>query len=130
MTKGGCLCGSVVFEITGTPIRMNICHCSMCRKISGSAYGVFAHIESSKFAWLSGETKLSHYESSPGHVRTFCMNCGSNVPNSNGGYTCIPAGCFDDDPGIKPELQIFAESKAPWHHLDNDIPSFDEFDPD
>jgi len=130
MAKGTCLCGSVSFEITDVPIRMNICHCSMCRKVTGSAYGVFAHIHSSKFSWLSGNENISVYESSPDHLRVFCKTCGSNMPNENGDYVCIPAGAFDDDPGAKSELQIFAGSKAAWHNLADDPVSYDEFDPD
>jgi hypothetical protein len=102
----------------------------MCRKISGSAYGVFAHIDSSKFEWLSGEPYISSYVSSPDNIRSFCSNCGSNVPNSDGDYMCIPAGCFDDDPLTKPSLQIFAKSKASWHKLANEPIAYDEFDPD
>lgn len=31
------------------------------------------------FTWISGEEKLSAYESSPGKKRYFCSNCGSQL---------------------------------------------------
>ena len=130
VAKGSCLCGCVTFEISDVPVRMNICHCSMCRKVTGSAYGVFAHIHSTNFAWLGGSDNLIEYESSRDHLRVFCKTCGSSMPNINEDYVCIPAGSFDDDPGIRPELQIFAGSKAPWHSLADEPVSHDEFDPD
>jgi hypothetical protein len=130
MTRGSCLCGRVTFELAGAPVRMNICHCSMCRKVTGSAYGVFAHAEAARFSWRSGREHVQRYESSPGHWRVFCRTCGSNLPNPNGEWVCIPAGAFDDDPGARPELQIFAGSKAPWHPLADEPTSYPEFDPD
>jgi hypothetical protein len=36
---GGCLCGAVRFRVTAEPLAAYYCHCSMCRKISGSIYG-------------------------------------------------------------------------------------------
>lgn len=133
MIKGSCLCGAIQYEVDDIPERMNICHCSMCRKITGSAYGVFAHIRSTNFKWVQGESTVSHYESSPQHDRAFCPRCGSSVPNSNEAYrdyTCIPAGTLDTDPRVKPMLQIFTGSKAPWHDLASEPISYEEFDPD
>lgn len=130
MAQGSCLCGAIRYEITDTPLRMNICHCSMCRKVTGSAYGVFAHVHGSKFRWLTGQPQLSQFESSAENHRAFCGQCGSNMPNTNGDYVCIPAGSFDESPGTTPELQIFAGSKADWHPLADSPISYDEFDPD
>ena len=70
------------------------------------------------------------YESSPGHTRAFCSTCGSPVPNVKAEYACIPAGEFDSDPGIRPMLQIFTGSKAPWHAIAQEPVAHEEFDPD
>ena len=37
MYKGGCLCGTVCFEIRGAIRNIVYCHCSQCRKAQGSA---------------------------------------------------------------------------------------------
>lgn len=128
MITGSCLCRQVRYEIDEPPELMNICHCSMCRKITGSSYGVFAHIHSDKFHWLAGDQLVSKYVSSPDHIRAFCPTCGSSVPNENDDYVCIPAGSFDTDPQVTPSLQIFATSKAPWHCISTEPPAYDEFD--
>jgi len=130
MIDGSCLCGAVRFEIEGPPERMNICHCSMCRKVTGSAFGVFAHIRSLKFHWVSEVGTLVEYGSSPDHIRAFCSNCGSSVPNVGTDYTCIPAGLLDSDPRVKPMLQIFTKSRAHWYDIPPDPPAYEEFDPD
>ena len=43
--KGGCACGAVRYEMSGTPIAQLLCQCQHCRQRSGtghSAYLVFA----------------------------------------------------------------------------------------
>ncbi len=132
MIRGSCLCGAVAFELAQAPEIMNLCHCSMCRKASGSSYGTFAHIKRGQFRWTRGDAEITRYESSPGNFRAFCKICGANLPVSDADddYVCIPAGTFDDDPGIAPQVQIFAGSKAPWHEITDQPPSFDEFEPE
>ena len=39
MIHGSCLCGKVRFELAGPPQFINHCHCSMCRKVHGAAFG-------------------------------------------------------------------------------------------
>ena len=38
MIQGSCLCGGVKFEITRAVGPFELCHCSRCRKASGSAF--------------------------------------------------------------------------------------------
>ena len=128
--KGSCLCGAVSFELSSPPELMNICHCSICRKITGSAYGVYAHVKTQYFRWHSGKESVSEFASSPENHRTFCRHCGSSLPNADGVYVCIPAGSLDDDPTIAPAFQIFAASKAPWHELASSPNAYNEFEPD
>lgn len=130
MIKGSCLCGAIAYELSERPEIMNLCHCAMCRKMSGSSYGTFAHIEIEKFRWIHGEENVQRYQSSPDHIRSFCKHCGSNVPNEDDDEMCIPAGTLDDDPGITPRLQIFEDHKAPWQVIDTHIESFAKFPPD
>lgn len=75
---------------------------------------------------------MTRYESSPGNLRMFCATYGSHVPScdSASADVCIPAGCFDDDPQLRPAVQIFAGSKAVWHHVSAEPPSFEGFEPD
>jgi len=36
--SGGCLCGVIRYAVTAEPVRVTICHCTFCKKITGSAY--------------------------------------------------------------------------------------------
>ena len=100
--------------------------------MSGSTYGTFAHADLNKFQWTRGLDCIVKYNSSGDEYRAFCKICGSNLPveDQSSESVCIPAGTFDDDPGIKPAVEIFLGSKAPWYSPDGKIPGFDEFAPD
>ncbi|MEM7120077.1 MAG: GFA family protein [Pseudomonadota bacterium] len=116
MITGSCLCGAVRWQIDGALNDMSHCHCSMCRKAHGAPFATYASGASDEFRWTSGEEMLTHYESSPGFIRSFCRRCGSVVPDpADGGQVFVPVGNVDDDPGIRPTSHIFVETKAPWH---------------
>lgn len=130
MVRGSCLCGGVQFEADEIPLMTN-CHCSMCRKAGGGAFGSFAHARPEQFRYLNGRDLISCYESSPGNHRGFCRVCGSIVPvlREDRPSVVIPAGTLDDDPGVRPALHIFTGSKAPWWEIRDELPQFEEFTP-
>ena len=77
MFKGSCLCGDVRYEVRGDLGEFGCCHCTSCRKASGSAFGANSPVDRERFTLLSGEASLREYESSPGKLRVFCSRCGS-----------------------------------------------------
>lgn len=132
MIQGSCLCGTVRFQLEGNPQFINHCHCSMCRKVHGAAFGSFLHAGGRGFSWLSGEAEVQHFDSSPGNRRAFCKTCGSSVPvlEEEGAHVIIPAGSLDDDPGVRPIVHIHTASKAGWFEITDTLPQFPEFPPD
>jgi hypothetical protein len=100
----------------------------MCRKAHGAAFGTYVDAARDSFRWLSGENAVTHYESSPGVMRSFCGDCGSVVPEPYGeDLVTIPAGCLNEDPGIRPTAHIFAPGKAPWHTIGDDLGQFETY---
>ena len=132
MVHGSCLCGLVRFELRGPAQFINHCHCSMCRKVHGSAFGSFLHADGRFFRWVSGESVIRNYQSSPENFRAFCSVCGSNVPvlEDEGTHVIIPAGTLDDEPGVRPVVHIHTASKAPWYDITDKLPQFAEFPPE
>jgi hypothetical protein len=130
MINGSCLCGDVAWTLDGAIELVNICHCSMCRKVHGSAFGTFAHANAAGFRWLRGEASIARYESSPQTYRCFCRRCGSGVPVIESDEVCIPAGGIDGDPGARPSVHIFVGSKACWYEIADALPQFERFPPD
>lgn len=98
----------------------------MCRKTHGAAFATYAGVDGDRLAWLAGEALITHYESSPNFFRAFCRQCGSTVPGIAGdGHAFMPAGCFDEDPGVPAKAHIFVASKAPWYEIPPGLPQFD-----
>lgn len=119
VVKGSCLCGAVSYQYTGTAKVFQYCHCSRCRKFTGSAYASNLIVEPEQFEWLSGEAKVGRYEV-PGakyFATSFCKQCGSSLPwlTNNKTAVVIPAGTLDDDPLEKPLHNIYFHDKAAWY---------------
>lgn len=130
--KGSCLCGEVELEITG-PIKSIIhCHCSKCRKNSGTAFATNGFVSKKHFCILKGQDKLSRFETSPGKKRHFCRVCGSPVyseSDSTAEYVRLRLGILDSDIEQRPQSHNFVDSKANWEDLDANLPRYSEHEP-
>ena len=127
MIRGGCLCGEVRYEITGELLEFCYCHCQMCRRVHGTPFGSYAAIHPQQRHFTRGEEWIAEYQSSADSVRTFCRRCGSKLAFQNSqtpDEIWIPAGTFDDDPGIRPTYHMFVGSKAPWFEITDDLPQY------
>lgn len=130
LIKGGCLCGKVQYEVTGSLVHADHCHCSMCRRQHGSAYSTYADFSPGAFKWVSGEDHTKIYETSGGGGWCFCIECGASLAGTEKGrITSVTLGTVVGDPGIKPDSHIFVGSKAPWHEITDDLPQFKEWPP-
>lgn len=119
---GKCLCGEVAFEILGSIPRLYQCHCSLCRKQSGTASNAATIVGARKFRWLNGEQALSSWCKDSGFRSDFCAACGSPVPNPLRGlpYYWIPVGLLETDAPLRFAAQLHLASRAPWDACDGD----------
>lgn len=131
--KGSCLCQAVKYQFHGPGYAFQYCHCSRCRKFTGSAHGSNIIIDPKNFEWLSDEDMVGRFEYPEAkHFATcFCRNCGSSLPwmSQSGISVVIPAGTLDEDPGIRPTQNIFWKSCAPWREEVSSLPHYDELPP-
>jgi hypothetical protein len=127
--SGSCLCGEVTFEIEGEFENFFLCHCERCRKDTGSAHAANLFSTSAELRWLSGEEKTRTFNfQSDGHIKSFCVNCGSALPNiqMDGKLLVVPAGSIDSDINIKPQGHIFYGNRANWDAELEKVPKFDK----
>lgn len=125
MIRGSCLCQGVRFEIHGMLGRASHCHCSMCRKAHGAAFGSYALVKASEFRITAGTELIARYRSSPDVDRTFCSRCGATLQFlrlSRPGNVFVALGVLDDDPGVRPAMHIYVGSKAPWVEIADGLP--------
>jgi len=128
--KGSCLCKSIVFEIDGEFEDFYLCHCSRCRKDTGSAHASNLFSSSAKIILISGEDQVKTYRvEGSEHSKSFCPNCGSALPTlqMDGSLLVVPAGSLDTDPNISPKGHIFVESRASWDNNLEQIPKYPEY---
>ena len=128
--QGGCLCGGVRYEISGPLSDVGNCHCSMCRRFHGAAFGTYAKVGAGDFRWLRGEDLLGVYETRPGIGWAFCRVCGSSLGIPAGDKLAeITMGTLDTDPGVRPSEHTFVGSKAGWFEITDRLPQYDERPP-
>jgi hypothetical protein len=121
--RGSCLCGGVSFEITAPFRRANYCHCSRCRKHSGSSAMAQGRVPRDGFRLLSGAELVEVFRPEGGMVKAFCTRCGSSLFGGtwpDGPEVSVRLGTLDEDPGIRPQYHSFVGSKAPWDSLPDD----------
>ena len=116
--KGSCLCGSVSYEISGEPGQFWHCHCSRCRKATGTGHATNILMKPDSVDWSKGKDLLTYYKvpDAKRFATVFCRVCGSLMPRvaPDMSIAVVPAGTLDDDPGLRPQGRIFQDSKAPW----------------
>ncbi len=113
--NGGCHCGAVRFETTGSPRFVQRCHCQTCRRTTGGAFSTWVGFQDSQVRWSGVER--SFYASSEGVERGYCRNCGTPLSYQGerwAGETHFLIGAFDDARAFTPTGDHFAEEALPW----------------
>ena len=129
--SGSCLCGAVRYEISGSEGRFWHCHCSRCRKATGTGHGSNVLLKPDRAEWTAGEELLKRYKvpDARAFATVFCSNCGSLMPRvaPDMSIAVVPAGSLDHDPGLRPEARIFAGSRAEWSCDASDVPGYETY---
>ena len=127
---GSCLCGAVRYTATGEARRFYHCHCSRCRKASGTGHASNLFLQGT-LSWDSGEEQVQTFKlpEAERFTNTFCKTCGGRLPRfiEAAGMVFIPAGSLDQEPAISPQARIFVGSRANWSCEQGPIPAFDAY---
>jgi len=128
--SGSCLCGDINYTATGEERAFFHCHCSRCRKASGTGHASNLFVQGT-LAWDRGKDLVRNYQlpEAERFTNTFCSKCGGRVPRfiESMGMVFIPAGSLDDEPGMGPQARIFKGSRAAWSCEASALPEFDEY---
>ncbi|THU92979.1 DUF636 domain-containing protein [Dendrothele bispora CBS 962.96] len=124
--EASCLCGGIKFTVKGDPFLYILCHCSNCKKASGSAFLANAWFKEEDINIISSEALGTYMDSatksgSPIN-RQFCTKCGSTMfirPDERnlkkGGAICVvPAPLVDGYTAWTPHRELFVEEKCPF----------------
>lgn len=113
IVSGSCLCGAVQYSAEAPPRSVHYCHCSMCRRTTGSAFAVLAWWERDQLKW-SGELRV--YRSSPIAERGFCPHCGSPMVLAYDGQSeiAVHAGTLSNPNVFPPTYHYGSEARLAW----------------
>jgi hypothetical protein len=132
MYEGSCLCKRIRYRVTGELGEFGYCHCTSCRKASGSAHAANAPVDRADFQLLAGAESLREYESSPGKLRAFCTNCGSPIYaylRATPALLRLRLGSLDTPFTKQPRAHTWVSDKAPWEPIADGLPQFPEWAP-
>lgn len=123
--EGGCLCGAVRYRAEGDPVRVNHCHCRMCRKASGAPVVTWATFPAARVTFTKGAP--TYRRSSLSAVRGFCRDCGAALTwQSDNGleFIDLTAGTLDRAELVSPQEHLWTESAITWLHLSDELPRY------
>ncbi len=123
--KGGCLCGAVRYQISGPPLRGTICHCHICRRISGAPFLAWAIVASEQHSLTSGEP--TSFRSSQRVMRQFCRTCGSPISFQfddaiSDKIFGVTVGSLDRPEAFPPTRHNWTSRQIPWVTFADGLP--------
>ncbi|MBB4236898.1 GFA family protein [Rhizobium esperanzae] len=105
--SGQCLCGQVQLSVRGEPLRVGICHCTDCRKDSGSAFTFYG-------IWPAGQFEHTG-ETGAFQGRHFCTGCGSRLFSADAVEAEIKLGILSEAPTpLVPGYELWIKRREAW----------------
>jgi hypothetical protein len=127
--SGSCLCGSVKYTFDAEPRVTVTCHCSRCRKATGSAFATWTLVAKERFRWTHGADDISEFQSSDHAQPFFCKHCGTPLRNLSARrpeFMIVATGTLDGAPSLRIAFHVHVASKAPWYEIADPLPQFSE----
>lgn len=123
----------MTYEAHGEPRRFYHCHCSRCRKATGTGHASNLFLQPGTLTWRTGHEHVRAFKvpEAQRFTNTFCGICGGRVPRQPEGTDTvfIPAGSLDCEAPLQPQARIFFDSRAPWSCSGDEVPAYPEYAP-
>lgn len=131
MLKGGCFCGRIRYETTGTPFHETNCHCVNCRRTTGAPSVAWFSVQRSQFRFTLGEP--ARFKSTSQATRSFCSQCGTQLTFESEDLPTeidVTTGSLDAPDEVPPKDQTWTRSRLSWMVLDDRLPKHSESAPE
>jgi hypothetical protein len=121
---GGCVCGAVRYELAQKPFTVYVCHCTVCQRITSSAFSIGMVVADAALRVTGKEAR-----SVPGGVtqggrrksRFVCPDCGTWLygvarPGTEfaGMVRIVRGGTLDDTSWLRPTVHYWTRSAQQW----------------
>ncbi|MEO1402783.1 MAG: GFA family protein [Cyanobacteria bacterium J06635_1] len=127
MLQGGCYCGAIRYQASGSPFHETHCHCSVCRRTSGAPFVTWFSAAKSGFKFTSGTP--TRFKSTARGSRTFCPHCGTpltceldDFPDEIDVTTCS----LDNPEQLLPKDHTWVSRQLHWISLSDGLPVYKE----
>lgn len=118
-----CACGKASITVSMQPTMLGVCHCTNCKRRTGSAFGISAYFDRTSVVSMRGATSIyafHHSKQNHDQERHFCSHCGttlywyiSTLPEKIG----IAGGCFDGECLREPSYSVSDAKREAWVSL-------------
>jgi hypothetical protein len=115
-----CACGQASITVNALPTMHGVCHCTNCKRRTGSAFGISAYFEKTAVVERTGETNVYafHHAAQDQHQeRHFCVVCGTTLfwfASALAEKIGIAGGCFADGGLPEPTYSVTDRKREPW----------------
>jgi hypothetical protein len=122
--EGSCQCGAIRYHVTGRAIALFCCHCTECKKQSGSAFGMALWVQGTKVE-TQGRPLSRWMRHTPKGNRMFCdfcPECGTRLFHRIDGNTdvvSIKPGTLENRDLPAPVAHIWTDSAYEWETFDS-----------
>jgi hypothetical protein len=127
MHRGGCLCGSIQYQIESDLKAVVNCHCRFCRKAHGALFAPLLFMRFSSLTITEGAEFVSRYHIMRlGADRCFCAKCGTRLYNHalERGLISLVVATLETDEILRPIAHINTESKYVGLEINDGLPQF------
>jgi hypothetical protein len=125
MLTGGCMCGQVRYEASGTPFHPTICHCADCRRAVGAHVVAWFSVPRASLRWTG--TPPASFKSSAPVVRRFCAACGTSLTFEDDAHPDeldLTIASLDDPARVAPIDHVWAASRPGWDMICDGLPAY------
>jgi hypothetical protein len=115
-----CSCGQLSLEVAGEPVLNALCHCSDCRRRTGSAFGWQAYFLEAQIGEQQGEAIARPVPVAEPQTRHFCAQCGTTLWWTSGtgpGLVGVAGGAFESGVLAEPIASYRDENRCAWLDL-------------
>lgn len=129
MPSGKCLCGAFKYTVEGSFGDVRYCHCSQCRRGSGSAFSANAKVAKSQWTLEGPGAEVTEFEHKPGKFKAFCSRCGSPLyarslhdPDD----IRVRLGGFEGNLDVRITGHVWTSSRSTWYTIEDSLPCYPE----
>ncbi|KLO16899.1 hypothetical protein SCHPADRAFT_901064 [Schizopora paradoxa] len=124
---GSCLCGKITFEVNASPMIVSCCHCTNCKKYTGTVFTSNVIFPANSVKITKGEELVKSYrddaqDSGNSIARVFCSDCSAPLYVTGCEFKTAESVFYSalDDfnvPGEaekQPQIEFYSKDRTSW----------------